>query len=167
MRLPALITSLGCHHPTHPVYAGATADVLSDDAPGIGDQKKSQWHLCLTLKNALQHHFNPFASACAQERLLMCYAATHPEKMDDQKKSQWQKLARLREEDMEAIVNLEYLGVPVRKRGRSAGGLVFGRKRKRAVRKVNPCPLCVGVCQFAGCLLLCLAEVRHAHEHCM
>ena len=66
----------------------------------------------------------------------MCYAATHPEKLDTQKQIQWQKLARLRPEDMNTIINLEYLGVPVRKRGKSSG-LVFGRKRKRAVRKVS------------------------------
>lgn len=71
-----------------------------------------------------------------QERLLMCYAATHPEKLDAAKQAQWQKLARLREEDMNAVLNLEYLGVPVRKRGK-ASGLSFGRKRKRAVRKAR------------------------------
>ena len=49
---------------------------------------------------------------------------------------QWQKLARLRPDEMGAILNLEHLGVPVRKRGKAAG-LVFGRKRKRAVRKVG------------------------------
>ncbi|KAK9906798.1 hypothetical protein WJX75_008240 [Coccomyxa subellipsoidea] len=72
--------------------------------------------------------------ATDKERLLMCYAATHPEKLDAVKQAQWQKLAQLRPEDMTTIINLEYLGVPVRKRGRSTG-LVFGRKRKRAVRK--------------------------------
>jgi hypothetical protein len=83
----------------------------------------------------------------------MCYAATHPEKLDAQKQMQWQKLARLRPEDMNTIINLEYLGVPVRKRGKSSG-LVFGRKRKRAVRKVHalqrrpdrPCLPCVLLC---------------------
>ncbi len=72
-----------------------------------------------------------------QERLLMCYAATHPEKMDAAKQAQWQKLARLRPEDMNTIINLEFLGVPVRKRGGRSVGLSFGRKRKRAVRKVR------------------------------
>ena len=70
-----------------------------------------------------------------QARLLMCYAATHPEKMDAQKQVQWQKLAKLQPADMSTIINLEALGVPVRKRGK-ASGLSFGRKRKRAVRKV-------------------------------
>ena len=67
----------------------------------------------------------------------MCYAATHPEKMDQQKQVQWQKLAKLQPADMATIINLEHLGVPVRKRGK-ASGLSFGRKRKRAVRKVRP-----------------------------
>ena len=67
----------------------------------------------------------------------MCYAATHPEKLDAAKQAQWQKLARLRPEDMATVVNLEYLGVPVRKRGKVSTALVFGRKRKRAVRKVR------------------------------
>ena len=74
-----------------------------------------------------------------QARLLMCYAATHPEKMDAQKQVQWQKLAKLQAADMNTIINLEALGVPVRKRGK-ASGLSFGRKRKRAVRKVPPRP---------------------------
>lgn len=73
-----------------------------------------------------------------QERLLMCYAATHPEKLDAQKQVQWQKLAKLQPADMNTIINLEHLGVPVRKRGK-ASGLSFGRKRKRAVRKVRAC----------------------------
>ena len=68
----------------------------------------------------------------------MCYAATHPEKMDAQKQVQWQKLAKLQPADMNTIINLEALGVPVRKRGK-ASGLSFGRKRKRAVRKVCAC----------------------------
>ena len=42
--------------------------------------------------------------------------------------------------DMNTINNLELLGVPVRKRGntKTGLGLTFGRKRKRAVRKVIP-----------------------------
>lgn len=70
-----------------------------------------------------------------QVRLLMCYVATHPEKLDATKQQQWQKLAALSPEDMTTITNLELLGVPVRKRGKTTG-LNFGRKRKRAVRKV-------------------------------
>ena len=73
-----------------------------------------------------------------QTRLLMCYAATHLEKLDVQKQMQWQKLAKLQQSDMDTIINLEALGVPVRKRGKASVGLSFGRKRKRAVRKVGP-----------------------------
>ncbi|KAK9819584.1 hypothetical protein WJX72_000024 [[Myrmecia] bisecta] len=73
-------------------------------------------------------------SAEDKTRLLMCYVATHPEKMDSTKQLQWQKLAKLQAEDMNTIINLEFLGVPVRKRGKTTG-LSFGRKRKRAVRK--------------------------------
>jgi hypothetical protein len=71
-----------------------------------------------------------------QVRLLMSYVATHPEKLDSTKQVQWQKLAKLTNEDMATVINLECLGVPVRKRGKSSG-LNFGRKRKRAVRKVR------------------------------
>ena len=73
-----------------------------------------------------------------QIRLLMCYVITHPEKMDDAKQQQWQRLSHLTDMDMNGINNLELLGVPVKKRGGSKGmGLTFGRKRKRAVRKAS------------------------------
>lgn len=70
----------------------------------------------------------------------MSYVITHPEKMDDARQQQWQKLAHLTDMDMNTINNLELLGVPVRKRGntKTGLGLTFGRKRKRAVRKVTP-----------------------------
>lgn len=73
----------------------------------------------------------------------MSYVITHPEKMDDARQQQWQKLAHLTDMDMSTINNLELLGVPVRKRGntKTGLGLTFGRKRKRAVRKVTPPPL--------------------------
>ena len=69
----------------------------------------------------------------------MSYVITHPEKMDDARQQQWQKLAHLTDMDMNTINNLELLGVPVKKRGntKSGLGLTFGRKRKRAVRKVT------------------------------
>jgi len=74
----------------------------------------------------------------AQLRLLMCYAATHPEKLDGAKLAQWQKLARLSDADIATLTNLECLGVPVLKRAKPGrlAGLV--RKRNRAVRKVPP-----------------------------
>eukprot|EP00245_Coleochaete_scutata_P005277 TRINITY_DN18717_c0_g1_i1.p1 TRINITY_DN18717_c0_g1~~TRINITY_DN18717_c0_g1_i1.p1 ORF type:complete len:662 (+),score=131.15 TRINITY_DN18717_c0_g1_i1:190-2175(+) len=70
-------------------------------------------------------------------RLLAIYAATHPEKLDATKRMQWQKLARLSGEDMNAINNLEFLGVAVSKRQSNTGfTLKFGlRKPKRALRK--------------------------------
>ena len=80
----------------------------------------------------------------------MCYCATHPEKMDATKQMQWQKLAKLTDMDMNTITNLEFLGVPVRKRGKATSSLTFGRKRKRAVRKVN----CL---TFAFCQCSCSA----------
>ena len=48
-------------------------------------------------------------------RLLMCYMATHPEKMEDSKRDQWVKLGGLSPQDMEAVNNLAYLGVQVMK----------------------------------------------------
>jgi hypothetical protein len=68
----------------------------------------------------------------------MCYAATHPEKLDGAKLAQWQKLARLGDADIATLTNLECLGVPVLKRAKPGrlAGLV--RKRNRAVRKVPP-----------------------------
>lgn len=47
-----------------------------------------------------------------QVRLLLCYSATHLEKLDATREAQWQKVARLTPEDMAAVTNLEYLGVP-------------------------------------------------------
>lgn len=69
-----------------------------------------------------------------QVRLLMCYSATHLEKLDITRQQQWQKVARLGQDDMAMVTNLEYLGVPVRKRNKG-GVITFGRKRRRAVRK--------------------------------
>ena len=67
-------------------------------------------------------------------RLLMCYVATHPEKLDNHKRLQWMKLAKLTAHDMNAVNNLEYLGVAVSKRQKSA--MSFGKKsKKRAIRK--------------------------------
>lgn len=71
-------------------------------------------------------------------RLFMCYVATHPEKMDATKKSQWQKLARLTQSDMDAISNVGYLGVSVLKNTATSTApkvLNFVRKPKKTVRK--------------------------------
>ena len=73
-------------------------------------------------------------SSADKVRLLMCYVATHPEKLDNNKRLQWMKLAKLTAEEMNAVDNLEYLGVAVSKRG--GKGLTFGKKgRKKAIRK--------------------------------
>ncbi|GAB4816148.1 hypothetical protein N2152v2_003194 [Parachlorella kessleri] len=77
---------------------------------------------------------NQTLPAADKVRLLMCYSATHLEKLDATRQQQWQKVARLNGEDMACMTNLEYLGVPVRKRNKG-GGITFGRKRRRAVRK--------------------------------
>ena len=74
--------------------------------------------------------------AAAQLRLLLCFGCTHPDKMDPTKQVQWQKLAKQSTADMEALRNLELLGVPINKK--SAGtGLRFGSERKRTFRKVR------------------------------
>lgn len=77
---------------------------------------------------------NQAIPALDKVRLLMCYSATHLEKLDSTRQAQWQKVARLTPGDMACVTNLEYLGVPVRKRSKG-GGISFGRKRRRAVRK--------------------------------
>ena len=64
---------------------------------------------------------------CAQVRLLMCYSATHQEKLDPTREAQWQKVARLTQEDMAMVTNLEYLGVP----GEQAGGVAWQRHAAR------------------------------------
>ncbi|KAH6558406.1 hypothetical protein KP509_1Z065700 [Ceratopteris richardii] len=69
-------------------------------------------------------------------RLLMIYAASHPEKMDAAKRLQWMKLARLSEEDMNPVVNMEYMGVSVSKKQSSGFSLKFGtHKNKQGIRK--------------------------------
>lgn len=71
-------------------------------------------------------------------RLLLCYSATHLEKLDETRQSQWQKLARLDASNVRCLRNLEYLGVPVCKReGGSLSSMSFGKvkRKKSAVRK--------------------------------
>eukprot|EP00889_Picochlorum_renovo_P002563 jgi/Picre1/29593/NNA_004978.t1 len=69
-------------------------------------------------------------------RLLLCYSATHLEKLDEVREAQWRKLARLQEKDMKCITNLEYLGLPVCKRNKGAlSGISFGRKKKKVTRR--------------------------------
>ena len=62
-------------------------------------------------------------------------SATHPEKLDNNRRLQWMKLAKLEAEEMHAIDNLEFLGVSVSKKG-SRSSLTFGAKKKRrSIRK--------------------------------
>lgn len=56
--------------------------------------------------------------------------------MDPTKQVQWQKLAKQSSADMEALRNLELLGVPISKKSAGAG-LWFGSARKRTFRKVK------------------------------
>lgn len=68
-------------------------------------------------------------------RLFMCYLATHPEKLDSERRLQWQKIAQLKAEEMNTVLNLECLGVSIlKKNGQSI--LNFVRKNKsNALRK--------------------------------
>jgi syntaxin-binding protein 1 len=70
-------------------------------------------------------------------RLLLCYSATHREKLDPTRESQWMKVAGLTPSDMAIIAHLEFLGVPVHKRTKGNTGVSFvgGRRRKRGLRK--------------------------------
>ncbi|KAI8472381.1 MAG: Sec1-like protein [Monoraphidium minutum] len=71
-------------------------------------------------------------------RLLAAYLATHPEKMDDAKRAQWQKVARMDPRDMATVCNLAYLGVAVMKAQAPMASSMFGlasKKKKGAYRK--------------------------------
>ena len=68
-------------------------------------------------------------------RLLMTYVATHPEKLDNSRRMQWMKLAKLSAEDMNMINNLEYLGVAVSKRGAKSAFNFSTKRKRRSIRK--------------------------------
>eukprot|EP00850_Spirogloea_muscicola_P013019 SM000086S23071 [mRNA] locus=s86:483162:489967:+ [translate_table: standard] len=82
---------------------------------------------------------NPRLTQMDKLRLLMIYAVTHPEKLDSTKRVQWMKLAKLSEEDMRAVDNLEFLGVSVAKKAQSNSSfsLKFGARKqaKRPMRR--------------------------------
>ena len=40
-----------------------------------------------------------------QARLFMCYVATHPEKLDEQRAEQWRKVTRLTPQQVDKPVN--------------------------------------------------------------
>lgn len=68
-------------------------------------------------------------------RLFMCYLATHPDKLDTERRLQWQKLARLDASQMDTMLNLEYLGISVTKKD-GPSLLNFVRKNKsKNIRK--------------------------------
>lgn len=46
-------------------------------------------------------------------RLLMCYSAAHPDRMDQSKAMQWQSVARITPQDIQVVQNLEFFGVQV------------------------------------------------------
>jgi len=74
-------------------------------------------------------------------RLFMCYCATHPEKLDTVKLTQWQKLAGLRKEDMTAVCSLALLGVSVFKQPDISEKSGFFNKKKEkpeATRRKKP-----------------------------
>eukprot|EP00850_Spirogloea_muscicola_P023966 SM000413S15649 [mRNA] locus=s413:20313:25047:- [translate_table: standard] len=82
---------------------------------------------------------NPRLTQMDKLRLLMIYAVTHPEKLDSTKRMQWMKLAKLSEDDMRAVDNLEFLGVSVAKKAQSNSSfsLRFGARKqaKRPMRR--------------------------------
>lgn len=68
-------------------------------------------------------------------RLFMCYLATHPDKLDSERRLQWQKLAQLNASEMDTMLNLEYLGISVTKKD-GPSLLNFVRKNKsKGIRK--------------------------------
>ena len=48
-------------------------------------------------------------------RLLMIYAATHPEKIDEQEALKWIRASGLTQKDIDTVLKLEQLGAKIRK----------------------------------------------------
>lgn len=71
-------------------------------------------------------------------RLFMCYVATKPEKLDETRAAQWQKVTQLNMSQFLAVSNLEYLGVPVFKRQSKGAHNLLKQKRKGHIRQVRP-----------------------------
>ena len=55
-------------------------------------------------------------------RLLLLYAASHPEKFDDAERARWMKLTGLTRGDLAKVANLARLGVRVEKPGKASSG---------------------------------------------
>ncbi|KAL2902271.1 SNARE-interacting protein KEULE [Bienertia sinuspersici] len=70
-------------------------------------------------------------------RLLMVYAATHPEKFESDKGSKMMQLAKLSSDDMNAVNNMKLLGTPPEAKKSSIGAfaLKFDTKKKHGIRK--------------------------------
>ena len=64
-------------------------------------------------------------------RLLLLYAATHPEKFDAAEKSRWMKATGLSSADLDTVINLEKLGVRVTKRASAFSSTFKTTKSKR------------------------------------
>lgn len=80
---------------------------------------------------------NPNLAAEDKVRLFMCYVSTKPEKLDEMRAAQWQKVTQLTMAQFLAVSNLVFLGVPVFKRQTKGVGNFFNKKRKAHVRQVR------------------------------
>lgn len=67
-------------------------------------------------------------------RLLLCYFATHPGKLDAKHQESWSSIARLSPAQMQTICNLQYLGVELQKQKKRIPFSFSRRKANRAVR---------------------------------
>ncbi len=74
--------------------------------------------------------------------------------VDATRQAQWQKLTKLSPADMEALLNLEALGVPLQPKPKL--GLTLTRRRNRAYRKVG-----------SGCLLAPVTAAAAASRACL
>jgi syntaxin-binding protein 1 len=104
-------------------------DVLSD----IGNLEQDFVYGDATIKELINIlNVNQEMSSENKLRLLMIYTVTHPEKLDETKQMQWMKLARLSSTEMNAVTNLEFLGVQVSKKPHSGVdklALKFGARK--------------------------------------
>jgi len=67
-------------------------------------------------------------------RLLLCYFATHPGKLDAKHQESWSSIAKLSAGGMHTICNLQYLGVELQKQKRRTPFSFARRKANRALR---------------------------------
>lgn len=62
-------------------------------------------------------------------RLLLCYFATHPGRLEPSHQERWASVAHLSQSDMHNICNIQYLGVELQKAKKSS---MFSFKRRKA-----------------------------------